>query len=96
MPLTVSLTTACWMEAGDGKPAAWCALVMDVSFRWRLAGLWSAARAVIYKVTVSGVAGRATSPLALAPGGEQAPIRAVGAAAVLGLGGLDIDAGLVG
>src|ERR1019366_10693793 len=52
MPFIVSLTTACCMVAGDGKPAAWCALVMEVSLRWRLAGLWSAARAVMYRVTV--------------------------------------------
>jgi len=62
MPFIVSLTTACCMLAGVENPAAWCALVIEVSLRSRLAGLWPAAKSVRYRATVSGAAGRQARP----------------------------------
>src|SRR5436190_21032114 len=50
------------MLAGERDPLAWWARLITVRRRRMVAGLWLTASAVMYRATVSGVAGKAARP----------------------------------
>jgi hypothetical protein len=58
---TFGCIIGCFIDAGDSKPAAWCALAIDARRRAKVATARSrSASAERYKATVPGAAGNAS------------------------------------